>query len=62
MVDRSLAPEQRLPRDATAGVVVGANYAIYQEVRKSFLYKAAEKVAREAGGTLEAKYRELVHD
>jgi hypothetical protein len=62
MVERKLAPEQRLPSDAAAGVVVGASYAIYQEVRKTFLFKAAETVARQAGGTLEAKYRELVHD
>jgi hypothetical protein len=62
MVERQLAPEQRLPGDAAAGVVVGANYAIYQEVRDSFLFKAAEKIARQAGGTLEAKFREALHD
>ena len=62
IVERRMAPEQRLPSDAAAGVIVGANYAIYQEVLKSFLYKAAETVTRQAGGTLEAKFRETLHD
>lgn len=43
-----------------AAVVVGANYAIYQEVRLPFLYPAAEEAARQAGGTAEQIYREVV--
>lgn len=42
-----------------AAVVVGANYAIYQEVRKSFLYAGAERVARTAGGKAEQVFREV---
>ena len=61
-VRRERAPEERLPRDAQAAVVVGANYAIYQEVKHSFLFKAAEQVAQHAGGTAERVYREEVHD
>ena len=61
-VGRKLAPEQRLPSDAAAGVIVGANYAIYQETQDSFLFKAAEQVARDADGICEPVYRNEVHD
>lgn len=61
-VKRKLAPEERLPNDAAAGVIVGAVYAIYQETRDSFLFKAAEKVAGQAGGICEPVYRAEVHD
>ena len=57
-----MAPAQRLPSGVAAAVVVGANYAIYQEVQKSFLYAGAEEAAREAGGTCEKVFREEIHD
>ncbi len=53
-----MAPEEQLPEDAAAGVVVGANYAIYQEVLNAFLYPAAEAAAAEFGGLAEQIYRE----
>jgi hypothetical protein len=43
--DREMAREARLPAGAAAAVVVGAEYAAYQEMRRSFLYRAAEQVA-----------------
>ena len=61
-VGRKLAPEERLPSDATAGVIVGASYAIYQEQSDSFLFKAAEQVAQQAGGICNPVYRDEVHD
>lgn len=63
-VDHSgnMAPAQQLPDGVAAAVVVGANYAIYQEVQQSFLYAGAEEAAREAGGTCEKVFREEVHD
>jgi hypothetical protein len=57
-----MAPEQRLPEGVAAAVAVGANYAIYQEVKKSFLYAGAEQAAREAGGTCEKVFTREVHD
>jgi len=62
MVRRKLSPEERLPSDAAAGVIVGAAYAIYQEQRDSFLFKAAEQVAGQAGGICEPVFRAEVHD
>lgn len=35
-----------------AAVVVGAEYAIHQEARKSFLYQAGQSVARQVGGII----------
>lgn len=61
-VKRKLAPEERLPEEAAAGVIVGASYAIYQETQNSFLFKAAEQVARQAGGICEPVYRVEIHD
>ncbi len=63
-VDHSgdMAPEQRLPDGVAAAVVVGANYAIYQEVKQSFLYAGAEEAAKEAGGICERVFTEEVHD
>jgi hypothetical protein len=49
--DAEIAPEERAPRGGAA-VVVGAEYAIYQEERRSFLYKAGQDVARQAGGII----------
>jgi hypothetical protein len=61
-VDHSgdMAPEEALEAEAMAGVVVGANYAIYQENIKPFLYPGAEKAAAEFGGEAERIYRELL--
>jgi len=53
-----MAPEEHLPEDAMAGVVVGANYAIYQEEINPFLYPAAEQAASEFEGEAEKIYRE----
>jgi len=53
-----MAPEPQLPEDAAAGVVVGANYAVYQEAAKPFLYPAAEAAAGEFGGLAEQIYQE----
>ncbi len=63
-VDHSndMAPEAQLPGDAAAGVVVGANYAIYQEAANPFLYPAAEHAAGEFGGQAEKIYREELPD
>ena len=62
-VDRDrMAPEARLKSGASAAVVVGANYAIYQEQRMPFLWPAAEESAREFGGTAQRIYEEKVHD
>lgn len=47
-----LMPEVRLG-EALAAVAFGAEYAVYQEMLKSFLYRAAEQVANEAGGIIE---------
>jgi hypothetical protein len=54
------APEPALPSDAAAGVVVGAGYAIYQEVRLPFLYPAAQAAAAEFDGEAERIYREVL--
>lgn len=56
-VSRKLAPKASLPRHAMAATVVGAGYAIYQEVRKSFLYAAGERVAGQIRGSVEAVYK-----
>lgn len=61
--DRVLAPEQRPGQDDVRAVVVfGANYSIYQENKASFLFAGAERAVADAGGTLEAVYREVVND
>lgn len=57
-----MGPQATLTGDAGAAVVVGAGYAIYQEVRQSFLYASAEVLAGQVGGKLEAVYREAVRD
>jgi hypothetical protein len=57
-----MAMEVVRPLDLRTGVAVGANYAIYQELRKSFFYAAAEAVLQRAGGTLERVYSEQFHD
>jgi hypothetical protein len=63
-VDHSgdMAPEQGLPADADAAVVIGANYAIYQEAAKPFLYPAAQKAAAQFGGQATAIYKQVLPD
>jgi len=63
-----MAPKEELPAEIEFGgksgalIVVGANYAIYQEVKRSFLFWAASIVATRAGGIAEEVYRERIHD
>jgi hypothetical protein len=57
-----MAPAQRLPHGVAAAVAVGANYAIFQEIKRSFLYAGAEEAAREAEGTCERVFTREVHD
>lgn len=45
-----------------AAVVAGAEYAIFQEARKSFLFRAAEQVATQAGATVEKIGKEVIVD
>lgn len=42
---RKRAPARKVPEKASAIVAVGAEYAIHQETRKSFLYQAMQSVA-----------------
>jgi hypothetical protein len=53
-----MAPEVQLIKDADAAVVVGANYAIYQESANPFLWPAAETAAKEFGGEATRVYKE----
>jgi hypothetical protein len=57
---RERAKPVRIVGDTLAAVAVGANYAIFPESRKSFLYKAANDVATNAGGILEAVGKEFL--
>jgi len=61
---RAMAHEEKLPADKNtrAAVVAGANYSIYQEAAQSFLYAGADAEKDNIGGTVEAVYREQVHD
>ena len=61
-VKRQIVPQQTLPGNAAAAVAVGAQYAIYQEEKKPFLYPAAETVAAQAKGTAEKVFREGLND
>lgn len=56
------APEETLEKNAAAAVVVGANYAIYQEAANPFLYPAAEAAAREFGAEAERIYKSELPD
>jgi len=57
-----MAPETSMDTDALAGVSVGANYAIYQEVMNPFFYPAAESVSNQAGATVKKVFDEMVSD
>jgi hypothetical protein len=61
-VERTKAPQAALPNDAAALVAVGAEYAVFQESKKSFLYVSAEALASAAKGTVELVAREELHD
>jgi len=63
-VDKSkaMSPEYQLEPKFAAAVIVGANYAIYQELGQPFLFPAGEQAARDAGGVAEQIYRERVND
>jgi len=57
-----MAPKVDLIDGAAAGVVFGANYAIYQEAVNPFLYPAAQRAAAEFRGEAEQIYREEMPD
>lgn len=57
-----MAPERTLEEGASAGVAVGAEYAVYQEVKKPFLFPAAETIAKKAGGIVTKVMNEMVKD
>lgn len=62
VVKRGIVPQQTLPANARAAVVVGAEYSIWQELLKAFFYPAAETVAGQVKGTVEKVFREELHD
>lgn len=62
IVQRQLAPKVELPSNARAACVVGALYAIFQELKKPFLYPAAGTVAGQVGGQAEKVFREFLQD
>lgn len=57
---REMAPEESLAGEAIAAAIFGANYAIYQEAAKPFLYPGAEAAAAEFGGEAERIYKEHI--
>ena len=61
MADREMIDEQ-LEDGASAAVVVGANYAIYQESANPFLYPAAQAAAAEFGAEAEQIYKGKLPD
>lgn len=62
IVERNIAPEAPLPDNARAAVVVGAEYAVYQEDQKPFFYPAAESVAQQIKGTAEQVFKENLNN
>ena len=52
---RTKAPRGSLQGKAIAAVGVAASYALWQELKKSFLFAALESVAHTAGFTVEFK-------
>lgn len=57
-----MAPDIELPGSAAAATVVGANYAIYQEVIKPFLWPAAKAVAAAFEGLVKRKLKRRIDD
>lgn len=60
--DAAMAVEPSLPEDAAALVAVGAEYAVYQELANSFLYRAVEQVMGEGLGTIERVARPMIEE
>lgn len=56
--DAVMAPRARLRDGDVAAVCFGAEYSIYQERRRSFLYRALEQTSDEIGGLIEEVSRE----
>ncbi|HLA87367.1 MAG TPA: hypothetical protein VJL10_05070 [Anaerolineales bacterium] len=48
-VGRKLVRQAQLPSEALAATAVGAEYAIWQEERKPFLYPACVEAAKDSG-------------
>lgn len=60
---RKRAPARNVPDKASAIVSVGAEYAIHQETRKTFLYTAAQSVAMgRPGASVSTNIRQKVQD
>jgi len=55
---KGMAPAPTL-EDGQAGLHAAAEYAIYQEMRQSFLYKAVEALQEQAGGEIQAAGRKV---
>ncbi len=59
----SMAPRPSLPaKMSVAAVIVGAVYAIFQEMTNPFLRPAADEVAGSVGGVAEPVFRRHMHD
>jgi len=58
-VERRLAPQANAPEDG-AVVVVGAEYAIYEEMHRAFLYPALEKVASSKGAEIVSAGKKVI--
>jgi hypothetical protein len=52
-VERQIAPRRPLSGKASALVAVGADYAIFQEIKHAFFFKAIEETGKEVGGLIE---------
>lgn len=61
-VKRKIAPERKVPEKAAAIVAVGASYAIYQEEKKSFLYRAAKTAASQKSGEVKLNIKKRLVD
>jgi hypothetical protein len=57
-----MAAEPNLPEGAAALVAVGAEYAVYQEMLNSFLYRAVEEAIRNGAGTIERVARPMIEE
>jgi hypothetical protein len=57
MVHRDAGDAQSVD-EGEAAIACAAEYAIHQEMRNSFLYRALEQLANEAGGVIERVGRE----
>lgn len=52
-VERQIAPKRTLSGKASALVAVGADYAIFQEIKHAFFFRAIEETRKELGGLIE---------